>query len=349
MPDLRLSETTIAGAPAVKAKCACVRADPVGQSLREGCFGVGQARCAEGGDEQLAGMHLTGRRIDDVDRRAGVIDEQLLAATCGCRIVGDKRPSQADRVRRTSCGRNRPDVRAISPRPVAASHPCGATRGGSRAQSGSEPPSWPWSSGPDRGASPVRRRQDRPAAANRRRLRAPGAGTLQRRSGQSRDWRQSGAWTGRRPTAAAPRGSCAWVILLGHPHSSRKRSEVRLIRDHPTAFITPVHSPVALVAIDRNRWSSSTGNGGRLQPETPVAMARSAHYIDPSRYRSIACREPAWRSAAATQQIRIGIGADATPLEEVGLKFRQSDFFMAWFTGRRHATTSPRKPLSSHR
>jgi hypothetical protein len=33
----------------------------------------------------------------------------------------------------------------------------------------------------------------------------------------------------------------------------------------------------ALVAIDRNRWSSSTGNGGRLQPETPVAMDRCAH------------------------------------------------------------------------
>jgi len=44
-----------------------------------------------------------------------------------------------------------------------------------------------------------------------------------------------------------------------------------------TALITPIHSPVALVAIDRNRWSSSTGNGGRLQPETLVAMDRRAH------------------------------------------------------------------------
>jgi DNA-binding XRE family transcriptional regulator len=30
---------------------------------------------------------------------------------------------------------------------------------------------------------------------------------------------------------------------LGHSRSSGKRSEVRLIRGSPTAFITPVHSP----------------------------------------------------------------------------------------------------------
>jgi len=40
-------------------------------------------------------MHLSGRGIDDVNRRAGVIDEQLLAGHMACRIVGDNRPSQA--------------------------------------------------------------------------------------------------------------------------------------------------------------------------------------------------------------------------------------------------------------
>ena len=68
---------------AIKAKGACVRADPVGQRLREGCLGVRKTRCAECGDEQLAGMHLSGRGIDDVNRRAGVIDKQLLAGHMG--------------------------------------------------------------------------------------------------------------------------------------------------------------------------------------------------------------------------------------------------------------------------
>ena len=68
---------------AVKAKGACVRADPVGQRLREGCLGVRKARCTECGDKQLAGKHLSGRGVHDVDRRAGVIDEQLLAGHMG--------------------------------------------------------------------------------------------------------------------------------------------------------------------------------------------------------------------------------------------------------------------------
>src|SRR5712664_2541705 len=173
-----------------------------------------------------------------------------------------------DRVRRTSCGRNRPDVpRDIPPRPVAASHPCGATRGGSRASPAATANPWPWSSGPDRGASPVRRRQDRPAAANRRRLRAPGAGTLQRRSGQSRDWRQSGAWTGRRPTAAAPRGSCAWVISVGpSPLLSKKE------RSPADSRITQRRSSRPSTAL--LPWSPSTGTGGRHPPETVVAFNR---------------------------------------------------------------------------
>src|SRR6185437_896970 len=56
-----------------------------------------------------------------------------------------------------------------------------------------------------------------------------------------------------------------------------EKGEVRLICGSPNGVHHALHSPVALVAIDRNRWSSSTGNGGRLQPEIPVAIARSAH------------------------------------------------------------------------
>jgi hypothetical protein len=39
-----------------------------------------------------------------------------------------------------------------------------------------------------------------------------------------------------------------------------------------------------MVAIDRNRWSSSIGMGGRHQSETPVAMPRSAHAIAAPQY-----------------------------------------------------------------
>jgi hypothetical protein len=38
-------------------------------------FSRGTKRC----DEQLAGMYLAGRRVKNVDRRAGIIDEQRLA------------------------------------------------------------------------------------------------------------------------------------------------------------------------------------------------------------------------------------------------------------------------------
>src|SRR6266478_2549171 len=192
------------------------------------------------------------------------------AAAASSATTGLPRP---DRVRRTSCGRNRRDTRRdIPPRPVAASRPCGATRGGSPASPAATANPWPWASGPDRGGSPMRRRQDRPAAANRRRLRAPGAGTLRRRSGQSRDWRQSGAWTGRRPTAAARRGSCAWVISVGpSPLLSKKE------RSPADSRITQRRSSRPSTAL--LPWSPSTGYGGRLQPETPVAMARSAQAV----------------------------------------------------------------------
>ena len=72
-----------------------------------------------------------------------------------------------------------------------------------------------------------------------------------------------------------PKGENLWMsgaAIVRHAGAVGK-----LIRGSPNGVITPVHSPVDLVAIDRNRWSSSTGNGGRLQPETLVAMARSAH------------------------------------------------------------------------
>src|SRR5229473_4857136 len=187
------------------------------------------------------------------------------AAAASSATNGLPRP---DRVRRTSCGRNRLDVpRDIPPRPVAASRPYGATRGGSPASPAATANPWPWASGPDRGASPVRRRQDRPAAANRRRLRAPGAGTLRRRSGQSRDWRQSAAWTGRRPTAATRRGSCAWVISVGpSPLLSKKE------RSPADSRITQRRSSRPSTAL--LPWSPSTGTGGRHPPETVVAFNR---------------------------------------------------------------------------
>src|SRR3982074_2880785 len=187
------------------------------------------------------------------------------AAAASSATTGLPRP---DRVRRPSCGRNRRGVRRdIPPRPVAASRPCGATRGGSPANPAATANPWPWSSGPDRGASPVRCRQDRPAAANRRRLRAPGAGTLRRRSGQSRDWRESGAWRGPRPTAATRRGSCAWVISVGpSPLLSKKE------RSPADSRITQRRSSRPSTAL--LPWSPSTGTGGRHPPETVVAFNR---------------------------------------------------------------------------
>jgi hypothetical protein len=56
-----------------------MRADPVRQALRPGGLGIGVARCAERGDEQLRHPHLAGRAVDHLQRRAGVIDEHSLA------------------------------------------------------------------------------------------------------------------------------------------------------------------------------------------------------------------------------------------------------------------------------
>ena len=96
---------------------------------------------------------------------------------------------------------------------------------------------------------------------------AQGAGTLRRRSGQSRGWRQSGAWTGRRPTAAARRGSCAWVIPVGpSPLLSKKE------RSPADSRITQRRSSRPSTAL--LPWSPSTGTGGRHPPETVVPSNR---------------------------------------------------------------------------
>ena len=56
-----------------------VRADPVGDLLARPRLREDVARRAHGGDEQLHRPHLAGRRVDDVDRVAGEVDEHLLA------------------------------------------------------------------------------------------------------------------------------------------------------------------------------------------------------------------------------------------------------------------------------
>ena len=65
--------------PTEERKGARVRADPIAQALRPGGLGIGVARRAEHGDEQLRRHHLAGRGVDHRERRAGVIDEQALA------------------------------------------------------------------------------------------------------------------------------------------------------------------------------------------------------------------------------------------------------------------------------
>jgi hypothetical protein len=79
-PDFRLPNKTIAGCrTAEKGEAALIRPDPVGQYLRERRFGVRVARRAKGCDEHFAGAHLARRGVDDIDRRARVVDEHLLA------------------------------------------------------------------------------------------------------------------------------------------------------------------------------------------------------------------------------------------------------------------------------
>jgi hypothetical protein len=54
-------------------------ADPVGQGLRPRRLGIGEARGAEHGDEDLRLADDAGRAVDDGDLLAGIVDEHLVA------------------------------------------------------------------------------------------------------------------------------------------------------------------------------------------------------------------------------------------------------------------------------
>ena len=54
-------------------------ADPIRQRLRPAGFRIGVIRRPEGGDKNASTMFFTGCRIDNADRVAGPVDEQLLA------------------------------------------------------------------------------------------------------------------------------------------------------------------------------------------------------------------------------------------------------------------------------
>ena len=66
-----------------------VRADPVGQRLGPARLRIRIARRAESGDEQVRLVHLAGHRIDDGNRVASPIDEQLV--TRQVRLPHDRR------------------------------------------------------------------------------------------------------------------------------------------------------------------------------------------------------------------------------------------------------------------
>ena len=73
----------LSGHPAEIGEGAAVRADPIGQRLRSGRFGIGVAGGAQGGDEDLGRANLAGEAVDHVRPGAGVIDEQLVAGDMG--------------------------------------------------------------------------------------------------------------------------------------------------------------------------------------------------------------------------------------------------------------------------
>jgi len=59
-------------------------ADPVGEPLRPRRLRVGEARCAEHGDEDLRRSALTGQAVDHHRHAiAGIVDEQLVAGRMG--------------------------------------------------------------------------------------------------------------------------------------------------------------------------------------------------------------------------------------------------------------------------
>src|SRR3984893_18512232 len=146
--------------------------------------------------------------------------------------------------------------RGTPPTPIAASRPCGATR--------DEPPASPAATAspltrpqaPDTGGIPARSHRDRRAEPNSYRPHAPGAGTPRQRSGRSRGSLRSDAWKGRRLTAAAHRGSCAWVISIG-PFPLLWKKE-RGPADSPITQRRSLRPSTALLP-----WSPWTGTGGR--------------------------------------------------------------------------------------
>lgn len=54
-------------------------ADPAGQPLAPVCFGIGQVRGTEHGDERLRPANFAGRPVDDLQCSAGVVNEQPIA------------------------------------------------------------------------------------------------------------------------------------------------------------------------------------------------------------------------------------------------------------------------------
>jgi hypothetical protein len=100
--------------------------------------------------------------------------------------------------------------------------------------------------------------------------------------------------------------------------------------DHPTEPVTPVHNPIAVVAIARNRWSSSIGTTGRHQSEQVVAITRCAHLVEAivasrisPRFIHLYGTEPVDAIAAHTREIVKAINSrveEGFPLMQAALK-----------------------------
>src|SRR6266850_7692981 len=87
-------------------------------------------------------------------------------------------------------------------------------------------------------------------------------------------------------------------------------------------------------------WVHLPRSPGRTDPPANLRWV-----IDPSRVANLAvhcCHAP------NPTRYRSGLGANATPLEDVGLKIPSvRRLLLAWLIRRRRATTWPREPLSS--
>ena len=77
--DLRVVRDQLRRHAAHEGERARMGPDPVGQRLGPGRLGVGVAGGAQRGDEHLRLAHLAGPPVDDLDRLAGIVDEQALA------------------------------------------------------------------------------------------------------------------------------------------------------------------------------------------------------------------------------------------------------------------------------